>query len=138
LGSHPGGVIEMKTGWASRDAPRRAELTAALAKVFVHSMTLLDVCNALGTVAAHAVRCWRTTGGVVSTTVTPVAYPDHRYLTGNSQPWSITRTSAGVDIRLAAARTSAMDVGFVATMWPSARPGSTPGSRPPAARRPVR
>jgi nitroreductase len=31
---------------------------------------------------------------------------------GNSQPWSIARTSAGVDIRLAAERTSAMDVGF--------------------------
>ncbi len=31
---------------------------------------------------------------------------------GNSQPWSITSTSAGVDIRLAATRTSAMDVGF--------------------------
>ena len=77
----PAGVIEMKTGWVSRDVPRRAELTAALARVFVHSMTLLDVCYALGTVAAHAVRCWQTTGGVVSTTVTPVAYPDHRYLT---------------------------------------------------------
>jgi len=31
---------------------------------------------------------------------------------GNSQPWFITRTASGVDIRLAAERTSAMDVGF--------------------------
>ncbi len=31
---------------------------------------------------------------------------------GNSQPWSITRTSVGVDIALAADRTSALDVGF--------------------------
>ncbi len=31
---------------------------------------------------------------------------------GNSQPWSVARTSAGVEIRLAAERTSAMDVGF--------------------------
>jgi hypothetical protein len=77
----PAGVIEMKTGWVSRDAPRRMELTTALARVFVHAMTLLDVCSALGTVAAHAVRCWQTTGGVVSTTVPPVAYPDDRYLT---------------------------------------------------------
>ena len=37
--------------------------------------------TALGTVAAHAVRCWQTTGGVVSRTVTPVAYPDDRYRT---------------------------------------------------------
>lgn len=77
----PSGVIEMKTGWVCRDAPRRVELTAALARVFVHSVTLLDVRYALGTVAAHAVRCWQTTGGVVSRTVTPVAYPDERYLT---------------------------------------------------------
>jgi hypothetical protein len=57
------------------------ELTAALARVFVHAMMLLNARHALGTVAAHAVRCWRTTGGVVSTTVTPVGYPDDRYLT---------------------------------------------------------
>jgi len=77
----PSGVIEMKTGWVSRDAPRRPELTAALARVFVHSMMLLNARYALGTVAAHAVRCWQSTGGVVSTGVTPVAYPDDRYLT---------------------------------------------------------
>ncbi|MGS0688041.1 Rv1355c family protein [Nakamurella sp. GG22] len=31
---------------------------------------------------------------------------------GNSQPWFVTRTTEGVDIHLAADRTSAMDVGF--------------------------
>jgi len=77
----PAGVIEMKTGWVRCDAPRRVELTAALARIFVHSMTLLNVRYVLGTVAAHAVRCWQTTGGVVSGRVTPVAYPDDRYLT---------------------------------------------------------
>jgi hypothetical protein len=63
----PAGVIEMKTGWVKHDAPKRPELTAALARVFVHSMTLLNARHALGTVAAHA--------------VAPVAYPDDRYLT---------------------------------------------------------
>ena len=77
----PAGVIEMKTGWVDLDAPRRVELTAALARIFVHSMALLNVRHVLGTVAAHAVRCWQTTGGVVSRTVTPVAYPDDRYRT---------------------------------------------------------
>ena len=77
----PAGVIEMKTGWVSPDVPRRLELTAALARVFVDAMTRLDVCSALGTVAAYVVRRWQTTGGVVSTTVAPVAHPDDRYLT---------------------------------------------------------
>jgi hypothetical protein len=77
----PAGVIEMKTGWVDHDAPRRVELTAALARIFVHAMALLDVRHVLGTVATHAVRCWQTTGGVVSRTVTPVAYPDDRYRT---------------------------------------------------------
>ncbi len=77
----PAGVIEMKTGWVKHDAVRRMELTAALARVFVHSMTLLGARHALGTVAAHAVGRWRTTGGVVCAAVAPVAYPDDRYLT---------------------------------------------------------
>jgi hypothetical protein len=77
----PAGVIEMKTGWVRHDAPRRVELTAALARVFVHSMALLNVRHALGTVAAHAVARWQTTGGVVSPRVAPVGYPDGRYLT---------------------------------------------------------
>jgi hypothetical protein len=77
----PAGVIEMKTGWVRHDAPRRVELTAALARVFVHSMALLNVRHALGTVAAHAVARWQTTGGVVSSRVAPVGYPDGRYLT---------------------------------------------------------
>jgi hypothetical protein len=33
------------------------------------------------TVAAHAVRRWQSTGGVLSSRVAPVAYPDERYLT---------------------------------------------------------
>ncbi len=77
----PAGVVEMKTGWVKHDVPRRAELTAALARIFVHSMTLLNVRHVLGTVAAHAVGCWQTTGGVVSRTVSTVAYPDDRYRT---------------------------------------------------------
>jgi len=77
----PAGVIEMKTGWVSHTAWRRPELTAGLARLFVHSIKLMGVRYAFGTVATHAVKRWQTTGGVVSAKVAPVAYPDERYRT---------------------------------------------------------
>ena len=95
-GRIPAGVIEMKTGWVSHAAPRRAELTAALARVFVHSMVLLNARHVLGTVAAHAVARWQSTGGVVSATVAPVAYPDDRYLT--SPMWWDRETYADLTV----------------------------------------
>lgn len=75
------GVIEMKTGWVAVDAPRKRELTAALARIFLHAIRLTGVRYALGTVATHAVAKWSTTGGEISPRVTPVAYPDARYRT---------------------------------------------------------
>ena len=60
---------------------RRTELTAGLARIFVHSINLMGVRYAFGTVATHAVKRWQTTGGVVSANVSPVAYPDNRYRT---------------------------------------------------------
>ena len=77
----PAGVIEMKTGWVSDMAWRRRELTAGLARLFVHSINLMGVRYAFGTVATHAVARWQTTGGVVSANIPPVAYPDNRYRT---------------------------------------------------------
>jgi len=77
----PAGVIEMKAGWVRADAWRRRELTAGLARIFIHSMNLMGVRYALGTVATHAVKRWQTTGGVVSANVAPIAYPDDRYRT---------------------------------------------------------
>lgn len=76
-----GGVIEMKTGWVAPQFPRKRELTAALARIFLHAIRLADVRYALGTVATHAVPKWSTTGGEISSIVTPVAYPDARYRT---------------------------------------------------------
>ena len=75
------GAIEMKTGWVSDIADRRNELTDGLARIFVHALQLSGARYALGTVAQHAQRRWRTTGGVVSPKVEPVAYPDDRYQT---------------------------------------------------------
>lgn len=77
----PEGVIEMKSGWVSDEVMRREQLTNALARIFIHSMTLMKVRYVMGTVAAHAVKRWQTTGGVISSAVTPVAYPDERYRT---------------------------------------------------------
>ena len=77
----PAGVIEMKAGWVRADAWRRRELTAGLARMCIHSMNLMGVRYALGTVATHAVKRWQTTGGVVSANVAPIAYPDDRYRT---------------------------------------------------------
>ncbi len=77
----PDGVIEMKTGWVSDSVTHRHHLTNALARIFVHSLRLMDARYALGTVAEHAVRRWQTTGGVVSADVAPVAYPDPSYRT---------------------------------------------------------
>ncbi|MEO5831776.1 MAG: hypothetical protein ABJA16_01560 [Nakamurella sp.] len=77
----PSGVIEVKAVWVEHDIEHKVALTAALARAFVHTMDLLRVRYALCTAAAHAVTRWQTSGGVVSTTVSAVAYPDERYRT---------------------------------------------------------
>lgn len=77
----PAGVIEMKTGWVSSTAWRRTEITTGLARLFVHSINLMGVRYAFGTVGMHAVKRWQTTGGVVSANIAPIAYPNNRYRT---------------------------------------------------------
>jgi hypothetical protein len=47
----------------------------------VHALTVLDVRYAFCTAASHAVPRWESSGGVVSTEVAPVPYPDDRYQT---------------------------------------------------------
>lgn len=75
------GVIEIKAVWVDHDAPRHHQITDAIARVIVHSMTLMGVRYAFCTAASHAIPRWESTGAVVSTDVTPVAYPDERYRT---------------------------------------------------------
>lgn len=75
------GVIEVKAVWVDRDADRHDELTAVLARTFVHVLTLMNVRYAFCTAASHAVPRWESSGGVVSVEVAPVAYPDERYRT---------------------------------------------------------
>ena len=75
------GAVEIKAVWVDHDVPLHHEITDAIARVIVHSMTLLGVRYAFCTAASHAIPRWESTGAVVSTDVTPVAYPDDRYRT---------------------------------------------------------
>jgi hypothetical protein len=75
------GVVEVKAVWVNNSAPRHKELTTAMARIFVHSLTLANVRYAFCTAASHAVPRWQSSGGVVSGDVAPVAYPDDRYQT---------------------------------------------------------
>lgn len=77
----PAGVIEIKAVWVDPDLEDRAALTAALARSFVHALDMLQARYALCTAAEHAVPRWQSSGGVVSTEVPAVAYPDDRYQT---------------------------------------------------------
>jgi hypothetical protein len=77
----PHGVTEIKGGWVAEDAPNRRELSNALARSFLHIMTVLDVEFAFCTAAVHAANRWLTVGGQPVEGLTPVPYPDDRYLT---------------------------------------------------------
>ncbi|GGL91914.1 hypothetical protein [Nakamurella endophytica] len=75
------GVVEIKAVWVDADAAGRLALTAAMARAFVHVMDVLQVRYALCTAARHAVGRWQSSGGIVSSTVPAVPYPDERYRT---------------------------------------------------------
>lgn len=76
-----GGVAEIKGGWVADDAPDRRELSNALARSFLHIMSVLDIDYAFCTAADHAARRWLTVGGRTVEGLEPVAYPDERYRT---------------------------------------------------------
>ena len=75
------GIVEIKAVWVDRDIARHHETAEALARAFVHTLDLLDVRYAFCTAAEHALPRWQTTGGVISTDIPAVAYPDERYRT---------------------------------------------------------
>ena len=75
------GIVEIKAVWVDRDIARHHQTAEALARAFVHTLDLLDVRYAFCTAAEHALPRWQTTGGVISTDIPAVAYPDERYRT---------------------------------------------------------
>jgi hypothetical protein len=73
--------VEVKAVWVDNSAALHKELTAAMARIFVHALALAKVRYAFCTAASHAVPRWQSSGGVVSADVAPVSYPDDRYQT---------------------------------------------------------
>lgn len=76
-----GGVIEVKTAWASDRGLQREELSAAVARTFMLAVEVADVGYALCTGAEHAIPRWRSVGGQIASAVGAVPYPDRRYRT---------------------------------------------------------
>jgi hypothetical protein len=76
------GVAEIKGGWVDQNSPQRGALGNALARSFLHGMTVLAVQFAFCTAATHAISRWLTTGGREVDGLAPVPYPDERYRTG--------------------------------------------------------
>jgi hypothetical protein len=76
------GITEIKGGWVDQDVDRRRDVGNALARSFLHGMTVLGVQFAFCTAATHAIGRWLTTGGREVTGLEPVPYPDDRYRTG--------------------------------------------------------
>jgi hypothetical protein len=77
----PYGVVEVKAAWVDDDFHHSGSIAAALARVALPIMALLEVQFVMATAAAHVLDRWRSSGGVVATTIPAVAYPDQRYRT---------------------------------------------------------
>jgi hypothetical protein len=75
------GVIEMKTGWVQQIAEHHSALSAVVARTPLHAATFLDTRYALCSLHLQAATRWRSTGGVISTAITPIEYPNPRYQT---------------------------------------------------------
>ncbi|MBM7415239.1 MULTISPECIES: hypothetical protein [Nocardiaceae] len=75
------GVIELKSGWVDRAAPRDRRLVDMIAHAGPLACSLLGVRFALSTAADHAVSMWQKSGAVVADTIDPTPYPDDRYST---------------------------------------------------------
>jgi hypothetical protein len=77
----PFGVVEVKAAWVDSDLQDSGSIATALARVALPTMTLMEVQFVMATAAAHVLDRWRSSGGVVASTIPAVAYPDERYRT---------------------------------------------------------
>jgi hypothetical protein len=77
----PFGVVEMKTAWVTDDPERSRQLTNAISRTPLHTMTLLDVQFIVATAAAYVLKRWLSSGGQLATKIPATPYPDHRYQT---------------------------------------------------------
>jgi molybdopterin/thiamine biosynthesis adenylyltransferase len=74
------GVVEVKGVWVAAGRADGEHLSRALARCYVHSLTLLRSRHALCTTADHALQRWMSSGGRVAS-LDPFPYPDERYRT---------------------------------------------------------
>ncbi|WP_174372064.1 hypothetical protein [Nocardia pneumoniae] len=77
----PEGVIEAKGAWVARDAPNRAELSAAISRSVLHAARLLGARYGFATVASFTVGRHQSCGAVPAEGIPAVPYPDERYQT---------------------------------------------------------
>lgn len=88
----PFGVAEVKTAWVTDDPEQSRALTNVLARMPLHSMTLLDIQFAVATAAAYVLKRWLSSGGVLASKIPATPYPDSRYQT--KMMWWDRRTFA--------------------------------------------
>ncbi|MGV9801450.1 hypothetical protein ACWDTP_25730 [Mycobacterium sp. NPDC003449] len=88
----PFGVVEMKTAWVCDDPDQSRALTDTLARMPLHSMTLLDIQFAMATAAAYVLKRWLSSGGVLAAKIPATPYPNERYQT--KMMWWDRRTFA--------------------------------------------
>jgi hypothetical protein len=88
----PFGVVEMKTAWVTDDPKRNRSLTRTLARTPFPTMALLNAQFVVATAASHVLNRWRSSGGVVASTIPSTPYPDERYRT--KMMWWDRRTFA--------------------------------------------
>ncbi|OMC03294.1 hypothetical protein A5733_24600 [Mycobacterium sp. NS-7484] len=88
----PFGVVEMKTAWVCDDPEQSRALTDTLARMPLHSMTLLNIQFAMATAAAYVLKRWLSSGGVLAAKIPATPYPDERYQT--KMMWWDRRTFA--------------------------------------------
>lgn len=88
----PFGVVEMKTAWVCDDPDQSRALTDTLARMPLHSMTMLNTQFAMATAAAYVLKRWLSSGGVLAAKIPATPYPDERYQT--KMMWWDRRTFA--------------------------------------------
>lgn len=76
----PFGVVEMKSAWVGDDPQQGRALTVTLARMSFHTMALLDIQFIMATAAAHVLKRWLSSGGVLAK-IPATPYPDERYQT---------------------------------------------------------
>ncbi|MGQ4598285.1 hypothetical protein [Nocardia sp. R6R-6] len=77
----PEGVVEAKGAWVARDAPNRADLSAAISRTALHAARIRGARYGFATVASFTAGRHQSCGAVPAEGIAAVPYPDERYQT---------------------------------------------------------